>query len=163
MQHTEPKKWAILLTLFVATLVTVIAMPNDTPEWLVSLRPDFLLLTAIFWNIRLPYRLSIGWAWVLGLFMDLIRGALLGQHALAMALVIAISHRFHLQMRAYQLVHQCIAIFLMLIVYEASLMWIDGIAGIPNTSAWRWLPVITGTALWPLVASLLHRFHPAPQ
>lgn len=160
MQHTEPKKWLLPMSLFVATLCTVIAMPSGTPDWLVSLRPDFLILTAIFWNVRVPYKFSIGSAWLLGLFMDLVRGALLGQHAMAMAIVVALAHRFHLQMRAYHTIHQCIAIFLMLIVYEASLMWIDGIAGLPNTSAWRWLPAITGTLVWPIIASILNRAYP---
>lgn len=45
--------------------------------------PDLLALVLVFWTVHQPLRVSIGAAFIFGLFMDAHQGALLGQHALA--------------------------------------------------------------------------------
>jgi rod shape-determining protein MreD len=46
------------------------------------LRPDFVLVTLLFWMLRAPHLCNIGTAWTLGLAVDLASGNLVGQIAL---------------------------------------------------------------------------------
>ncbi|MBL8341213.1 MAG: rod shape-determining protein MreD [Rubrivivax sp.] len=49
--------------------------------------PDWLAVALVFWGVHQPRRVGIGWAFAFGLLMDVHQGALLGQHALAYALL----------------------------------------------------------------------------
>jgi hypothetical protein len=42
------------------------------------------------------------------------------------------------------------------------MFWIDGVTGHPVTDWARWLPVVTGTLLWPLLTGLLGRLTSRP-
>jgi rod shape-determining protein MreD len=52
----------------------------------IIIRPDFLLVIAIYWLLQAPYHCNIGWVWFAGLLVDLATGSLLGQHALAFSI-----------------------------------------------------------------------------
>jgi rod shape-determining protein MreD len=43
----------------------------------------------------------------------------------------------------------------LLAIYQFLIFWIDGIAGHPVTTWLRWLPVVTGALLWPLIVAIL--------
>lgn len=51
----------------------------------VIIRPDFLLVIALYWLLQAPYHCNIGWVWFAGLLVDLSTGSLLGQHAFTFA------------------------------------------------------------------------------
>ena len=44
--------------------------------------PDFLAVILVFWNIYTPGKVSLLFAWSIGVIMDVYAGAFLGQHAL---------------------------------------------------------------------------------
>ena len=73
----------VALTL-AAALFGNLLPPGDTG---LALRPDFLALTLVFWNVRQPRQLGFGLAFLFGLLMDIHEGALLGEHALAYSLL----------------------------------------------------------------------------
>lgn len=45
--------------------------------------PDWVAFVLCFWSIRESRRVGMGWAFLLGLLMDVADGSVLGQHALA--------------------------------------------------------------------------------
>ena len=49
--------------------------------------PDFVALVLAFWCIREPLRVGMGTAFVLGVFVDVAHGAVMGQHAIAYVLL----------------------------------------------------------------------------
>ena len=69
----------IALSFFVALILTIIPLP----DWMASFRPEWVALTLIYWSMALPQRVGVGIGWGLGLALDVLKGALLGQHALA--------------------------------------------------------------------------------
>lgn len=79
----------------VASLVAALAinmLPLGRTPWM----PDALMLLLAFWGMHQPLRVGMGTAFVLGLFMDVQQSALLGQHALAYAVLmygLALTHR----------------------------------------------------------------------
>jgi rod shape-determining protein MreD len=138
----------------VGLLLSVLPMPRLL-EWL---RPDFLLLVVIWFALMAPRAGGLLFAFVAGLFLDAFRGVVLGQHALAFVVVAYLVHRFHLRMRMFSLLQQSLFVFSLLALYQFALWWIDGITGHPVNDWARWLPVFTGTLLWPVLTGFLGRF-----
>lgn len=76
----------IVMTILVAGWLDALPWPDT----LAVLRPQWLTLVMIYWAIALPQRIGVLWGAGAGLFLDALRGATLGQHALVLALVVHI-------------------------------------------------------------------------
>jgi len=138
-----------IVACIVASLMLAIA---PMPDWAESYRPDWVALTLIFWSMLLPRTYSIGWAWVIGLILDVAQGTLFGQHALALCLVVYITVKFHLQIRVFPVTQMTATVFALLALYQFILFWINGVAGINSPAVVYWGPVVTGTLVWPLLS-----------
>ena len=137
----------IVLSFAAAMLLTIIPLS----EGLRTLRPDWVALTLIFWCLALPYRVSVGSGFVAGLLLDVLTGALLGQHALALSLVAYVCVRLHQRIRIYPMWQQSLTVLVLLILHQLLTLWIDSIIGRPGRPLTYWLPSLIGAALWPLV------------
>ena len=133
------------------------------PDWLDPLRPDLALLAVIYWILASPRIAGLGYAWLAGLVLDALRGLVLGQHALAFLVVAYLTHRLQLRMRMFPLLHQAGSVLLLLGLYQFIVFWIDGLTRHGYTGWNRWLPMLSGALLWPLIVaagdSLTRRSH----
>lgn len=75
------RPWFIVLSLLLA--LTANFLP--TAYW--PGVPDWVALVLCFWSIRESRRVGMGWAFLLGLAMDIADGAVLGQHGFAYILL----------------------------------------------------------------------------
>jgi rod shape-determining protein MreD len=78
----------------------------------------------------------------------------LGQHALGFLVVGYLTHKLQLRMRMFPIVQQAVIVMLLLGLYHFLMFWIDGLTGHGFTGWVRWLPVLSGALLWPLVVAL---------
>jgi rod shape-determining protein MreD len=143
----------ILLTALIALLLTALPLPY----WLDALRPEFLVLTVLYWSIAAPRAGGIALGFIAGLALDVFQGAVLGQHALALSFVTYIAVREHQRIRSKPLFQQALILFGALFIYEFIVFAIDGWSGHPVTTPLRWLHVATGGLVWPVVAAVLER------
>jgi rod shape-determining protein MreD len=139
------------LTALFALVLTVLPLP----VWLDVLRPAFLVLTVLYWSINAPRAGGIGLGFACGLMLDVFQGPVLGEHALALAIVAYIAVREHQRIRSKPAFQQSLLVFVALICYEFVLFAIDGWTGHPVTSPLRWLHCLTGALVWPPVAAVL--------
>lgn len=117
--------------------------------------PDFVALVLVFWCVHQPRLVGLGVGWVIGLIADAGNGVLLGQHALAYALLaffaITLSRRILWFSPSYQALH----IAPLLLLAEAVVMVVRLAAG-ASLPGW---PILVGpkigALLWPLVSWLL--------
>lgn len=144
--HPQP----IIISMIVALMLAIAPMPG----WAESFRPDWVTLTLIYWAMNLPRSYGVGWAWMIGLILDVAQGTLLGQHALALALVIYVTVTFHLQMRQFPTLQLSITVCALLALYQFILFWINGVAGVNTPAITYWGPVISGSLLWPMMTIL---------
>ncbi|MFP4682854.1 MAG: rod shape-determining protein MreD [Ectothiorhodospira sp.] len=131
----------------------VMVMP--LPETLAPWRPEWLAMTVLYWNMALPRRVGVGTAWLAGLLLDVARGALLGQHALALALIAWIAIRLHQRIRVFPVWQQAISVGGLLSLYLLLILWVDGITGQAPGTGLHWAPLVTSALCWPLVFVLL--------
>ncbi|HTY92863.1 MAG TPA: rod shape-determining protein MreD [Steroidobacteraceae bacterium] len=147
----------VLLSLLVALILSLLPLPL----WLTAIRPAFLVLTVMYWSIAVPRLGGIGLGFFSGLALDVFRGAVLGQNALALSAITYVAVREHQKIRLKPAFQQALIMLGALVVYEFILFAIDGWTGHPMTSPLRWLHALTGALIWPFVTAVLDRLRNA--
>lgn len=139
------------IIIVMSVLLAMILMLMPLPDSIQYLRPEWVLLTLMYWAMALPHRVGIGYAWLVGLFMDLLMGGVLGILAFAYALVIYLVLHFHLQLRQFPLWQQALSLMsLILLVHVVTVVMTTKVTG------WQaWLPAVISTVLWPLIYMFL--------
>ncbi len=137
----------ILASQVIAFVLTVIPLPTT----LALLRPEWVALTLLYWCMALPNRVGVGIAWMTGIFLDVLRGGLLGQDALTLAIIVYIVLKFYRRIRVAPLWQQSVTIFGLMILHLLLNMWIKGITGQPPLSWDYWLPAFSSMLIWPLL------------
>ncbi|NNF40902.1 MAG: rod shape-determining protein MreD [Woeseiaceae bacterium] len=141
------RRTPVVVTLLLGLMLSIMPLPESVSAF----RPDWMALLAIFWAMQLPRTWSVGTAWIIGVILDVAYGTLLGQHALALCVVVFITVRFHLLMRVFPLSQLTANVFALLALYQFLLFWINGVAGISAPTVSYWGPVLSGTITWPFV------------
>ncbi len=141
----------ILITFIIALGLSIMPLPT----WAQDFRPQWVNLALIYWCLALPQRVGVGSAWTLGLFEDVLRGTLLGQHALGLSLTAYIVVNLHQRIRVFPLWQQSLSVLALLLVERLLSLWIIGATGQPMPTLWYWVPTIMGMLLWPWVFIVL--------
>jgi len=148
-----------LIPIIISFVVAMILMIMPLPDWARAYRPEWVLLALIYWNIAIPKKVGVGVAWMLGLCVDVIQGALLGQHALGFAITAYIAIRFHQRVRIYPLHQQAMFVGMILLPYMSISLWILGMLGKDPKTWIYWAPVITSVVVWPWIHLVLRAMH----
>ena len=156
--NTRPSN---LLTIAVTFVVAIVLMLMPLPDWARPFRPEWIALALIYWSMAFPKNIGVGIAWALGLCVDVIQGALLGQHALGFAITAYIVIRFHARIRNYPLHQQAMFVGMILLPYMSISLWILGILGEDPKSWLYWAPVLTSVIIWPWVYLVLRAIRKA--
>lgn len=141
----------IPLTLILGLVLLILPLPIEAQLY----RPDWVALILIYWNMALPNRVGLWTAFITGLFIDVAQGTLLGQHSLALVIIIFINMNFLLQVRVLSLGRQAFYVFTLLLINQFTVVWIEGVLHRePTIMAYLGAP-LTGMALWPWVFIVL--------
>lgn len=143
--------WIITISFFTAFLLTGI------PFWgeLNHFRPDWVAMVLIYWCMALPHRVGLGTAWLIGLLLDVARGALLGQYALALVVVAYLTLQTYQRVRVAPPWQQSFSVLIFLLVEQILVFWISGVIGYPPRDGWYLAPAVGGMVLWPLLFVIL--------
>lgn len=141
----------IIVTIFVALLLTILPMP----DWTIWLRPAWVLLVLIYWSMDVPYQVNVGVAWTVGILLDVLTGTLLGEHALALTIVIYIVSRMHSRLHMFPLLQQSLSVFVLVLFYQFILYCVQGFIGQLPHGWLYWSSALTSMLLWPWVYSIL--------
>ena len=137
----------IVFTIVLAMLLMMLPLP-DTVRFI---RPEWVLITLIYWAMAVPRLVGLGFAWVVGLLMDVMMGGSMGVLAFSYTLIIYLVLQFHLQLRQYPVWQQALSIMSLILLAD-----IISVLVTPTTTGWHvWLPAISSTVLWPVIYSLL--------
>lgn len=141
----------IVLSLAVALLLTILPLPTSLEPW----RPEWLALAMLYWGIALPRRVAVGVGWSVGLVLDVVYDNLLGQHALAMTVLIYLAHILHQRVRIYHRWQQSVLVIIGLLIYKLLSAWVMGITGHPPEGVGYWVSPLSSGLVWPLVFGVL--------
>ena len=116
------RRLPVIITLVVGLMLSIMPLPGVVEPF----RPDWLALLLIFWAMQLPRSWSVGTAWIVGIVLDVAYGTLLGQHAVALCVIVFVTMRFHLLMRVFPLSQLTLTVFALIALYQFILFWING-------------------------------------
>ena len=149
---TSFKAWTVIsLSLVVCLLLQIMPLPM----WAIWYRPEWIVLALIYWALVQPERVGVTIAFIMGLFMDLLTGTLLGQHALAYTVIIYFTLRFYPLLRQFPAWQQAVLIFFFMLLFETFQLWIWGIRGGRSFSWMYWLPCIMSALIWPWMYGIM--------
>ncbi len=143
------------LTVLLSFLVALMLTSLPLPEIAIVFRPEWLMLVLIYWGMAIPDRIGIFTGWLLGLTLDVMYGSLLGQNAMALAIIAYLVNIFHLRIRMFPIWQQSFIVFLLAIVYLTLIAWIRGVAGEFPISWAYWIPALTSAFVWPFIYIIL--------
>lgn len=150
--------WVIWSSFALALMLSILPMP----EWAGPYRPLWVLVTLIYWVVAVPERVGVGVAWFVGLFSDVLNDSLLGENALALALVAWMCLRQGPRLRVASLLRQLLTVALLVAAHQLVIVGVRMFTGNMPQGASFWLPTLTSAVVWPWVLSLLrdlrHRF-----
>src|SRR5204863_5419081 len=77
------------------SLVATLALASvPLPDSIAPLRPDLVAVVLLYWSLMAPRHFSLLTAFWMGIALDTLSGALLGQNALALLLVVYLAEKF---------------------------------------------------------------------
>lgn len=139
---------------FVAALLfSMVVMPG----WAAPFRPEWTVLVLIYWCLALPHRVNVGYGWLVGLCVDVLSGALLGQHALGFAVIAYLVVKLHQRLRVFPIWQQALSVMVFVALEQLLVLWVQGMIGMARESWTYWLPSIVSGLLWPWTFLLLRR------
>ncbi|WP_298134122.1 rod shape-determining protein MreD [Acidiferrobacter sp.] len=148
---TPSQRLLIVATFVAAMVLAVIPLPASVE----LLRPDWVALVLVYWCMAIPERIGIASGWVLGLFLDALYGSLLGEQALAKALLAFLVLRFTLRLRMFPRSQQAIAVGALIAISDLTVIVINSFA---HGTRFLWsdtAPMIANIIVWPAVFTIL--------
>lgn len=154
MEQKTNANWVVYLTFIVAFLLAIVPFP----EWALDYRPQWVAMVLIYWAMALPYRVGIGFAWVIGLLVDILDGSLLGLNALALAVIAYITLSLHQRLRMFSSLQQSGVVLAMTGLYMMMTHWMKIAANQAVTSdLFFLLGSLSSAFLWPWLFVLLRQ------
>ena len=111
--NTDLKNYSLIsISLIFFILLDLISFSQTLDQ----IKPAFFLLSFIYWNIALPERMNLFFAFIFGFLMDFIQGTVLGLYPLILIFISYLSQRFFYQFRPLKFIQQAVVIFLIFLV-----------------------------------------------
>ena len=117
--------------------------------------PDALALVLVFWSVHQPQRVGIGVAFVLGLFIDVHQGGLLGAHALAYTVLSFLAITIHRRLLWFSVPSQAAQVLPLFAVAQAVELLAQMLGGGSFPGFLMLLAPLVQALLWPVVSVLL--------
>ncbi len=144
-----------IVSLLLALVLYFSPLRGEAGFW----RPQLLLLLVIYWLLTEPHMLGVGFAWLMGLMLDLLTGGLLGQHALALAICAYLLQLVGQRIQHFHIWHQTVLVALLGVVHQLVIVFVALLAGRDAESWAMFYTVLPTVALWPPVALVLNRLY----
>ena len=143
----------IYLSLIVALVLMILPLP--LPDWVQIYRPNWVALALIYWSMALPKKVGLWFAFFVGIIVDTSQGTLLGQHTMALVIIIFINMNFYQRIRVLALAQQAIYVFVLLLINQLIVAWIEGMMGRPTPLLAFFGAPFFGMLIWPWVFVVL--------
>ena len=149
--HNRVPKRIIVSSFIIAMLLDFMPFPAETFFWL----PEFTALALLYWVINRPQIVGVGWAFVIGILVDIGTAAPLGQHALSYMLITFLVLQQQRQIILYSYGFQAVAVLGALLCNQFILMLIRLMHDHRFTDWLGFTAPFIGALLWPLLSKIM--------
>jgi rod shape-determining protein MreD len=145
----------LFLILIAASLVLQLV---PWPETLAPFKPWFLGIVVSYFTLESPGRMTLGFAFVLGLIADVLPGVVLfGEHAFRLTILVYILLRFRYRLRFFPLWQQTAAMGAIFLNDAVLSVWVLKFANYGWPPLRFWLAPFVAMLLWPAIFLSLDR------
>lgn len=148
---------AFYATVFAALVLAIVPLP----ALIEAVWPFWMALVVIYWSLEYPRYTTLGFAFAIGLVMDLLTASLLGMHALRLVILAYLVLRFRARLRFFPPWQLGLSVLALLLNDRIILLWINTLVGQPLPPLSYWLPALGGALLWPPLFLALDRVRSA--
>lgn len=117
--------------------------------------PDVLAVVLVFWTVHQPTRVGIVAAFICGLLMDVHQSGLLGQHAMAYAVLSFFAITMHRRLLWFPVPLQAAQVFPLFFAAHAIALVVRMLAGGEFPGFWMALSPVLEVMLWPVASIVL--------
>lgn len=154
MQKKTHASWVIVLSFLVAYLLAIVPFP----VWAMNYRPEWIPMVMIYWVMALPYRVGIGSAFFIGLFLDILEGSILGLNAMALVIIAYVTLSLHQRLRMFSSVQQAGLVLALVGLNLLICHWLQIVTGQTVASNMMFLmAALTSAVIWPSIFQLLRQ------
>lgn len=143
----------VYLSFLIALFLQAIPMPLEIQ----GLRPEWLAMVLIYWVLAMPERVGVTTAWLLGMVLDGIEGALLGQNAFALSMVAYVTLILYQRIRMFEAWQQAFIVFVLIGLDQLLCNWTRSLQGGTAPSLAFLMPALISALLWPALMILLRQ------
>jgi len=144
--------FSFILFTFVVAVTTALIPWGSTIR---AVLPDFVALVLFYWCMYQSRRIGIGWAFWLGIVLDIADGNVFGQHALAYCLTAWFVLARHRQLGMFPLWQQALYIGPLLFANQAIMLLVRLATGSAFPGWYILIGALTGAIFWPLLTLIL--------
>ncbi len=143
----------IMFSLALALMLSILPLP----ELIAPFRPDWLLITLIYWAIALPHRANVGTAFVAGLLLDLLLGSVLGVRALALVIPVYLAASQFQRMRNYSVWQQAFVVGALVMLNKLLIFWTAYLHRDIQVDYHYFWSIVSSMVFWPWIFLLLRK------
>lgn len=141
---------------FFAAFTLILALLLDILPWgQLPAVPQWSAVVLSFWGVQQPRLVGFGWAFTLGLILDVHAGAVLGEQALGFLVITFGAVALHRRLPAFGLLGQMLHVIALLLLAQACRVVLRLSLGAEFPGWWIFLSPMTSGLFWPLLAPLL--------
>ena len=118
-------------------------------------KPPIVLMILIYWTLAYPNFVSLGYAFIVGIIMDIVQFMPLGHSALSFSLTIFLTIQFHPQIRLHSYINKMISILFLLVPYFIISTWLINFYGMSLNINNIVFSLIASIVLWPIIFACL--------
>lgn len=127
------------------------------PVMLAELRPEWLVVTMIYWTLRAPLTMGMTAAFLVGLVLDVMGGAYLGINSLALCLVCYLAIGMHKRFKMFPMLQQAVFAFILVLGYLMVVYTFMGLLSQAEDVMSIFLSACASAFIWPILVVLYDR------
>ena len=144
----------IIISFIIASILTVYPLSYAVSGW----RPCFMFMVMLFWVMCQPTWCGVWFAFVTGLFTDLLIDAPLGMNALIFVIITFVARYLTRERRVMTFSNLWIITILALLAYLVFTFLMQIMSGIEFVYTRHWQPFMSTILLWPFMYYLLRKW-----
>lgn len=127
------------------------------PVMLAELRPEWLVVTMIYWTLRAPFTMGMTAAFLVGLVLDVMGGGYLGINSLALCLVCYLAIGMHKRFKMFPMLQQAVFAFILVLGYLMVVYTFMGLLSQAEDVRSIFLSACASAFIWPILVVLYDR------
>lgn len=144
--------------IFFSFIIAMVLAVFPVSESLMWLKPNFIVLTLIYWVLKVPKFVGIYVAFGLGIFLDLLLYRTLGISSLALCVVVYLTNLLRAKLSTFCIWQQALTVLLLVGFYQLILVWHYLFEGNCSINIYFWLTIIVNVIFYPVIYFFLHNY-----